>query len=106
VGLFLIAAAVGGCRAAYHASEKTVTATVLKAERVTHGTGDSQTHRYLVFTDNGTFECTDSLLYGKFNSADVYGRLAPGSRYTFRLTGWRWEPGSWYPNILSATPGP
>ena len=89
--------------AALYKSDATVTATVVKTERVAYGSGDSIRHKYLIFTDGEVFQCTDSLLFWKFNSSDIYGRLQPNQEYTFRVAGWRWHFGSWYRNVIEAT---
>ena len=64
--------------------------------------GDSD--RYLVFTktDRGeseVMEVTDSLLAGRFNSADVYSCIEIGKKYRFSVRGSRSPLMSWYPNI-------
>ena len=92
------------CISAYRSTETTFDATVQKTERATYGSGDNQSHKYLVYTDVQTFECTDSLLYMKWNSSDIYGSLQPGKRYRFRVVGWRSGFGSMYKNIIEATP--
>lgn len=59
---------------------------------------------YLIFTENkngmiATYEITDSLFKGRFNSADVYAAIKTGTTYTFTVGGSRVEFLSWYPNI-------
>ena len=58
---------------------------------------------YLVYTktDEGVevFQITDSLLAGRFNSADVYASIEVGKTYDFGVRGERNEFLSWYPNI-------
>jgi hypothetical protein len=79
-------------------------AKVESKERVCSSSSDSgQTCKYLVFTDKGTFEVTDSLLNGRFNSSDVYGRLHEGSTYNLKVVGFRIPIFSSYQNILEAT---
>lgn len=72
------------------------TFTVNRMERVV--TQDSS--KYLVFTDSEVFENTDSLLYWKFNSSDVYGQLEIGKTYKARVYGWRIKFLSNYRNII------
>ena len=103
LGIFIAMSALVIYPAALYKSDTTVTATVLKTERVAYGSGDSLRHKYLIFTDTETFQCTDSLLFGKFNSSDIYGRIHPNQTYTFRVVGWRWHFGSWYRNVIEAT---
>lgn len=81
-------------------NQREVTATVEDKERVCSGSGDSQSCKYLIFTDQGTFENTDSLLTGKFDSSDVYGRIKEGRTYTFKVAGYRQGFLSMYPNII------
>lgn len=79
-------------------TKDTVTVTVTDKERI----GDRDSSRYLIFTDRGTFENTDTLWYWKFNSSDVYGKLKKGQKYTMNVYGWRVPFLSWYKNIISA----
>lgn len=73
------------------------TFTVNKMERV----ASDKSSKYLVFTDQGVLENTDSFFRWKFNSSDVYNQLQPGKRYTCDTYGWRLQFGSVYPNIVS-----
>ena len=101
--LALVGLGIGGC-AAYRSTERTVEATVEGKERVCSSVnsdnGTRQECKYLVFTDEGTFELTDSLIYGRFSSSDVYGRLDEDTTYTFKVAGWRFGLFSMYPNIV------
>lgn len=78
-------------------NQREVTVTIEDKERVCDGENSC---KYLVFTDQGTFENTDSLLTGKFDSSDVYGRLKEGRTYTLKVAGYRQGFLSMYPNIL------
>ena len=65
---------------------------------------DSRSSKYLVFVEdeNGnpaTYEITDSLFLGRFDSSDVYAAIEPGEKYQFTVRGSRNEFLSWYPNI-------
>lgn len=102
IGTLLVAVGilVYGYFTAYFATEKVMTVKVLKAERVNYG----DRSKYLVFTDQGVFKCTDNLWYLKFNSSDVYGTILPDRTYRLRVVGWRDNFWSWYPNILDAQP--
>ena len=62
--------------------------------------GDSVTSTYMIFTENETFKNTDSLLFWKFNSSDVYGKLQKGKTYNVRVVGWRISFLSRYRNII------
>ena len=57
---------------------------------------------YLIFTDKGTYEVRDSIVNGRFNSSDMYGRLEKGHTYKVTVIGFRVPLLSWYKNILSA----
>jgi hypothetical protein len=76
---------------------------VTDKERVTTGSGDTASSKYLIFTSNEVFENTDSLLLFKFNSSDVYGSIQRGQTCTFEVVGWRVPFLSWYRNIAKAT---
>lgn len=76
-----------------------VTFKVNKSERVVDRGGKSS--RYLVYTDNGVYQNTDSLINGKFDSSDVYNQIQAGHKYSCDVTGWRNGFMSWYPNIVS-----
>jgi hypothetical protein len=86
-----------------YGTAETVMATVTKTERITTGSGDSISHKYLVFTTQETFENSDCLWYGKFNSSDVQGRLTPG-QYSMKVYGWRIPFMSRYRNIVDVSP--
>lgn len=78
--------------------EDTVDITIADKERVNY----SNESKYLIYTEEGeTFENRDSLIRGKFDSSDLYGRLKRGSRYRCRVTGIRNKFFSWYRNIVS-----
>ena len=87
-----------------HGTAATVTATVTAKDRISVGSGEDLSHMYLVFTDRETFQNSDSLWYGKFDSSDMHGRLRIGQRYTFKVYGWRIPFFSAYRNIVAATP--
>lgn len=56
---------------------------------------------YLIYGDKETYTDTDSLIYWKFNSSDVYGHIQSGHTYRFTIYGWRVPFLSWYRNILT-----
>ena len=85
-------------------TKDTVTFTITEKERVTTGSGKSTSSKYLIFTDRETFENTDSIFLGKFDSSDVYGRLKVGQKYEATVVGWRIGFLSLYRNIVRATP--
>ncbi len=75
-----------------HYNERTVSCSVSSKDRAENG--------MRVYTDCGVFENGDSWFRGKTDSADIWGRIEPGHRYTFRVVGWRFSPTSDFPNIL------
>ena len=75
---------------------------VTEKERVNYSKDDS---RYLIWveTDDGdsvVLQNTDSLLRGKFNSSDYYGKMDVGNRYAFTVIGYRVPLLTWYQNII------
>ena len=55
---------------------------------------------YKIFAAEGVYESRDSLYQGKWDSADVYGRLQPGKSYRVHVCGLRWPFFSMFPNIV------
>jgi hypothetical protein len=60
---------------------------------------------YFVFLEDGedepeVFSNVDSLLFGKYNSADFAADLEAGNRYTMRVAGWRRPFWSMFRNII------
>lgn len=102
--LFALILVIGiGFSIAYYNAEETVVITVTGKERIVEasGSGDTQSvsSKYLVFTASETFENTDMLWIGKFNSSDIQGRLVVDSTYTAVVYGWRVPFLSMYRNI-------
>lgn len=95
IGLIIVAI-IGFYPTCYYLSSEVITITVNKTERVTKG-DDS---KYLVYTDEETFENTDSWLYVKFDSSDVHGSLKEGETYKVKVAGWRWKLFSSYRNVI------
>lgn len=60
--------------------------------------GDNDSYM-VVDTNNNTYEITDLLFIGKFNSTDIYNRLDIGQVYIVEVTGVRNNFMSWYRNI-------
>ena len=65
-------------------------------ERVT----TSESSKFVVFTDKGVYEVTDTIIFFDFSSAERYSQLKVGKSYTVKQAGWRFSFLSWYPNIL------
>ena len=82
---------------AERASETTVTFTVEDKAIKRYGDDD----KYLVYTDNGTYEITDSLVYWRWDSSDLYGKIKVGETYEAKVYGWRIPIFSSYKNIVS-----
>lgn len=85
----------------YKLSERTVIIKVLDKERLVESSGDDITSRYIVYTDIGVFENTDSYVFSKYNSSDIQGKLRFDSVYSVNVAGWRDEFWSSYPNIIN-----
>ncbi len=81
-----------------HLCRETVTATVKDKEVKRY----KDRGKYLIFTDKGVFENTDSWIELKFNSSDLYGKLERGKSYNLRVYGWRISFLSKYRNIIRA----
>ena len=62
--------------------------------------GEKTDSKYLIFTDDGTYEITDSLFNFRFDSSDLYGQIKVGERYTITTVGIRIPFFSCYENIL------
>ena len=56
--------------------------------------------KYIIHAKNESFECTDSILFWKWNSTDIYRRLEKGCKYRVMVAGWRVPILSWYRNII------
>lgn len=78
--------------------ESEVVMTIKSKERVVDRDGGGS--RYLIWSDDETFENVDSLIKGKFNSSDLYGKLEEGKTYRCKVYGWRNGFFSWYRNII------
>lgn len=81
---------------------ETTTTVVTGKEPVCNGAGSDRECKYLVFTESGTFEVTDSIVAARFTSSDVYGKIKVCHRYRLEHYGFRFGPSSVYPNITEA----
>lgn len=84
-----------GCVSYYNTAEW-VEVTVTDKERIT----TENSSYYLIFTEQGTFTLTDSLMFKNFNASDDYGHLRRGEDYRVRVVGWRMPFLSSYQNIV------
>lgn len=87
---------VASCTSSLHFNDTEVIATVNDKESVS----SKDSHTYLIFTDKGTFENSDSLFRGKFDSSDWYSQIEKGKTYKFTIIGWRIPFLSAYKNII------
>lgn len=74
------------------------TITVKDKERIMDRDGLGS--RYLVWSEDETFENVDSMLFGKFNSSDLQGKLEIGKTYKCEVLGWRVQILSMYRNLI------
>lgn len=61
-------------------------------------TGDED-YYMIVDTENNTYQISDLLFIGKFNSTDIYNQLEIGHKYKVEVTGIRNNFWSFYKNI-------
>lgn len=100
----LVIAAFVGLNAVYElATVKHHTVRVEGKEHVYSGVGNRLSHKYIVFTDLGVFQNTDSLFHLKWSSSDLQNRLKVGGEYEIRTYGWRIPILSTYENIVNVT---
>ncbi|WBQ03805.1 hypothetical protein [Kribbella sp. CA-293567] len=91
------------CRNYY--AEETQTCTVTGKDRTRHAKGSGSDMR--VYTsDCGTFEISDSVVKGRWRSADLFGAMHEGHRYVVVSFGYRNGFLSSFPTIISATEAP
>ena len=60
----------------------------------------SRRSRYLVWSEDEVFENVNSLVKGKFNSSDLYGKMQKGKTYNCRVCGFRNGFFSMYRNLI------
>ena len=96
----VVVAGVGGCGVTmhkyYHENKEQVTIN----DKQVQNSGNSS--KYVIFTDKGVKEDSDSIIKWKFNSSDVYAQLKTGCTYDITEFGWRSHFLSMYPNIINA----
>jgi hypothetical protein len=84
----------------YFNSTEIIQIKIKNKESVISGSGESTKHKYLIYCDGEVLENTDSFLFGKFNSSDLYNELEIDSTYTIKVVGWRVPYFSIYRNII------
>ncbi len=72
------------------------TITIKDKERIT----EDDNSYYLIFTEEEVFKNTDALLFGKFDSSDVYNKLEIGKTYKVKVNWYRIPFLSAYRNII------
>jgi hypothetical protein len=82
-------------------NDRVETIHVTDKERVCDSNSDgSRDCQYLIYTDEGTYKNVDSILNGKHNSSDLYGKLKRDHAYSVKVEGYRSGWQSEYPNII------
>jgi hypothetical protein len=102
-GAFILALIAAQVALTYNSEETVSNVKVTGKERITVGSGEGTSSKYLIFTNREVFENTDTILFLKFNSSDVYGAIQPDQTCEFRVVGWRVPFLSMYRNIISAS---
>lgn len=98
-GLVIAAGCIGGSIGIYRSTQQIETIHVKSKERI----AEDKSGRYLIYTDNETFENTDSWAYGKFNSSDMYGNIYGDKNYSCKVAGWRVPFWSSYRNLIECS---
>lgn len=102
VGIVCVVLIFVGLSVAYqYGTIANTTFVVNDKDRVSYGSGDDLRHKYLIYTNTETFENTDALFHGKFNSSDIYGKIKIGKKYDAVVYGWRLPFFSAYRNIIN-----
>lgn len=60
-------------------------------------------NQYRVYTDCGTYVVEDNIGLLRFDSADLYGSIAPNTKYDIYSGGYRFPLFSKFPNIISVS---
>lgn len=82
-------------------TQQDVSIKIVHKERVVVGSGSNVSGKYLIWATGETFENTDSILFWKWNSSDLFGQILDGHKYVVRVGGWRVQYLSWYRNIIA-----
>jgi len=100
VSIFVVVASLILCMAVVVSTKCVVVATVTDKERVTESSGGTVNSKYLIFTEKETFSNKDSIIFFKFNSSDIYGKIKKDQIYKLTVCGWRVPFFSMYRNII------
>jgi hypothetical protein len=102
--LILLFGGIGfGCYEVNYGNERNFTATV--TEKYIKRKNDHDVYMIVLQDVTGEVQIVqneDSLMLGKFNSSDVYGRLQVGHKYHIKTVGYRNNFFSMYPNLIVA----
>lgn len=85
---------------AWVGSERTVDTMVDERERIVTGSGQDLSSKYIVFTNAGEFEVTDTWLFFDFRSSSRYALMKKGYQCNVQVAGWRVGFLSMYPNVV------
>ena len=99
IGLFFIISIAYSI--AYLSTTEIIEITIKDKERITTGSGENISSKFIIYEQSEVFENTDAWLFFKFNSADVQNELTVGKTYKVKVVGWRIQFLSWYRNIIS-----
>lgn len=83
-----------------YTTDEQIVFTVEDKERIVNNTSEGTSSKYLIFTDKGVFENTDTLFYWKWDSSDLYGQIQEGKTYNAKVYGLRVGFFSLYKNIV------
>ena len=103
-GWLIVIVLLFGYPTAYYLSSKTIVITITDKERVTTGSGESISSKFIVYGKDEVFENTDSWLFLKFSSSDIQNSLKVNKSYKVKVAGWRIPFFSMYRNILTSKP--
>ncbi len=82
----------------YYFSKKETVCTFRSKERIV----EKDNSRYLIYCNEGIFQDTDSWVFFKFDSSDIYNVFFKvGKKYKIKTAGWRNDFLSMYPNVIS-----
>lgn len=93
--LIILILLLTGCSENNNSWEEVVECTV--QDKWVKRKGDDE--KYLVSCDEEVYQITDNILYGKFNSSDIYAKLKINKKYKLTVTGFRSGFLSSYRNI-------
>lgn len=98
--ILLIALLLVGYIFLYQSSKDRITVLIKDKERITTGSKENISSKYLVYTEGEVFENTDALMFFKWDSSDLQNELDVGGEYKVLVVGWRIPFLSTYRNII------